>query len=146
MPCEHVNVRHMCLSSHANIYSTVCQWEKICSHAHVNPICNASCCVYVCVFVCVCPIGGGCTVADLWCNRRQMGEMAETNLKGLIHLITTTEDCRLPHSSNLLFVCRAAGAPIMLAYMENAYCAIFLMKQHQLCALDFFDERQAQMF
>lgn len=53
-------------------------------------------------------VGCGCTVAGLWCNYRQMGEMAETNLKGLIHLITTTKDCRLPHSSNMLFVCQAA--------------------------------------
>lgn len=61
-----------------------------------------------------------------------MGEMAETNLKGLIHLITTMKDCRLPHhSTNMLFVRKFAGAPIISAYRGNTDCAIFLMKQHQ---------------
>lgn len=57
-----------------------------------------------------------------------MGEMAETNLKGLIHLITTTKD-----SFNMLFASQAAaGVPLLLAYMENADCALFLMKQHSI--------------
>ena len=93
-------------------------------------------CVCVCVCACVCVSCGGCTLAGLWCNSRQMGEMAETNLKGLIHLITTVKDCRLPHhSSNMLFVHQFAGAPIISAYRGNTDCAIFLMKQHQRCVL-----------
>lgn len=68
----------------------------------------------------------GFTVAGLWCNSRQMGEMAETNLKGLIHLIATMKDCRLPHSPHLqhAVVCQAAGAPIMLAYVAKCRLCI----------------------
>lgn len=121
------------------------QWERICSHGHVNifrmplfvllswMLCHHGLCENargnMCVCVCVCAAG-------LWCNSRQMGEMAETNLKGLIHLLATTKSCtahrRVTSLTTASTYCLSVGLlvdHITLAYnVENANHALFLMK------------------